>query len=310
MKAASCVLLLLACGSAAAKEDIEYVAEHLPEVAMDNRYATLPVWGSGDSAGSADDSWSFTAQAAYSRIRTGSLELSGPLLSLALESQLNDRWALRGLLFYDDLQFTGNRDARPLQTLFSPATPIDRPVAAVFTNLDGSARDYGFGASASLHSTKGWLGEHCWVAGVLWQKVELRDYRFDYRITDGPSTGVTGQIDFDTDYTHVTPFVGLELPRHFGQWSLTPHALFAFPWPRRGIVGHITGPGFDLRGNTEDVGAGKHFGDPSLTLGLDVTYRPWRLTVDLGTTLTQRLLEPQIHDGIHQNWVISAQFRY
>ena len=33
--------------SARAEHDIEFVAEHLPEVMMDNRYATLPIWSLG-----------------------------------------------------------------------------------------------------------------------------------------------------------------------------------------------------------------------------------------------------------------------
>jgi hypothetical protein len=37
-----------------------------------------------------------------------------------------------------------------------------------------------------------------------------------------------------------------------------------------------------------------------------VTYKPCGLTVDLGTLMTQALLEPLIHKGIDRNWVISA----
>ena len=70
MKATPCVVwLLFACGPAAAREDIEFVAEHLPEVAMDNRYATLPVW----SARSAADGWSFAAQSGFGRTSAGNL---------------------------------------------------------------------------------------------------------------------------------------------------------------------------------------------------------------------------------------------
>ena len=58
--------------SPAGAHDIEFVSEHLPEVAMDHRYAALPVWPSGSDA-----LWQFTAQAGYSGTRTGELELSG-----------------------------------------------------------------------------------------------------------------------------------------------------------------------------------------------------------------------------------------
>lgn len=76
------------------------------------------------------------------------------------------------------------------------------------------------------------------------------------------------------------------------------------------MVGHITGPGFDLRGNTEAAGYGKHIGDPSLTFGLDITYLPAHFTVDVGALLTQRLLEPFINKGIEANWLLSCQWRF
>lgn len=290
-----------------AKEDIEYVAEHLPEVAMDNRYGSLPLWGTRY-----DESrpWSFAAQTAWSQTRTGDLEIKGPMLSAAIRRELNDRWSLNGFVFFDDLRLSGTRDERPLQTLFAPGTPIARPVASVFTDLDGTARDYGAGLSLTWRGSGGWLGEHRWVAGVSWQKVELSDYRLDYQILDGPSAAVRGQIDFDGEYSHITPFVGFELPRHHEIWSFTPHALFAMPLPRRGVAGHITGPDFDLHGDSADAGNGKHFGDPSLTLGFDVTYEPLHLSVDAGTAITQWLVEPLVHKGVDQNWLLSFQWQY
>jgi hypothetical protein len=74
------------------------------------------------------------------------------------------------------------------------------------------------------------------------------------------------------------------------------------------MLGRVTGPGFDLSGDTETHGAGKHFGDPSITLGLDVTYEPWNLTLDAGSALSQALLEPLVHEGIGQNWVIELRW--
>jgi hypothetical protein len=61
---------------------------------------------------------------------------------------------------------------------------------------------------------------------------------------------------------------------------------------------------------TADVGNGKHFGDPSLTLGLDITYRPMHLSVDLGTLLSQAVIEPLVHKGIDSNWVLSVRWQH
>lgn len=307
--ATALVLLLATAPAAVARdaEDIEFVQEHIAEVPMDNRFAILPVW---NSVGASEQPWSFAGQAATAKTTVGNLQAAGPMFSVAASRTLGRGWSLGALVFYDKLDLTGDRDVRPLQTRFSPNTPFERPVLASFDDLDGRMRHYGGGLHFALDSDSGWLGVHRWVGGVLWQRVELRDYRLTYRLLEGPSTGLTGQIDFDADYSHVTPFAGLELPRIGERWAFSPHLLAAMPIPRRAVVGHITGPGFDLRGDTAEAGAGKHFGDPSVTLGLDVTYLPARLSVDIGTLLTQRLVEPVIHRGIEANWVLSCQWRF
>ena len=73
-------------------------------------------------------------------------------------------------------------------------------------------------------------------------------------------------------------------------------------------VEHEPGPGFDLAGNQADNGAGKHFGDPSVTFGFDVTYLPWNLTFDLGTAVSQYLLEPKIHEGVDHDLLLTVRW--
>ena len=274
---------------------------------MDNRYATLPVFGSFDDETA---QWSFGAQGAWTNMQTGQLTLAGPMLAVFTSRTLSDHWSLTAYGFLDVLQLSGDDDHRPLQTLFAPATPLHLPAAAVFNNLDGELRHFGGGLNVSLMISDSWIGAHRWIAGVLWEDVELRDDRLDYEVLEGPSAGVRGRIDFDADYVHVTPIIGLELPRRWQQWGFDPHLLIAVPLPRRGVTGHITGPGFDLRGDTEQAGNGSHFGDPSLTVGFGVEYVPAHLTVDLGALLTQRLLEPLVHEGIETNWLLSCQWRF
>jgi hypothetical protein len=302
------LLCLLAYGARAyAKEDIEFVAEHLQEAAMDNRYATLPVWTAATST--PDDGWTFAAQGAFSRATAGNLEIAGPMLSVAASRALSSRWTLTALGFADMQSMSGG-EQRDLQTLFQPATPIERPVAAQFEDLDGRMDHYGAGFALSTASDSRWLGAHRWVGGLLYEAVELRDYGWNFTILAGDSAGTTGHVDFDNVYRHITPFAGLELTRVRGDWIFSPHALVAVPLPRRGWVGHISTDEFDLHGDTAEVGNGKHFGDPSVTLGLDVTYRPAHLSVDIGTVLSQALLEPLIHKGIDSNWVLSVRWQY
>jgi hypothetical protein len=292
----------LAPSQSQAKEDLEFVQEHLPEVAMDNRYATLPLWS---GARAQDNPFALYVQGAFSSTSAGNLKIDGPLLSIGGRWQLSDRWGVGGFGFYDPLRLQGSREYRDLETLFAPTTPIERPVAAEFAGLNGTATDIGLGAYVSLDHEAGFLGAHRWIGGVLWQRLTLTDYRFDYRLLVGPQTGLTGKIDFDARYEHVVPFAGLELLRNYGTWATSAHALIALPLPRRGIVGHIEGPGFDVRGDTDSAGNGKHFGDPSLTLGYTITYVPAHLSFDLGTFATQALLESRIHRGIERNVVLS-----
>lgn len=291
---------------AAAKEDIEFVAEHLPEVAMDNRFATLPVWGGGaDAAGS-----QYELQGAFSSSSSADLSIAGPLLGVSWQRHLSAKNRLGVLAFYDSLQLKASDDRRQLQTLFAPQTPIARPVDARFSNLDGTATDVGGGVFWSHSVDQGFLGAHSFVTGLLWQRVELRDYRLDYQLTGGPQAGMRGQIDFDTHYDHFSPFVGIELQRSLGEWTFSPHALLVYPIPRRGFAGHITGPDFDISGTTETAGNGKHFGDPSVTLGLTLTYLPAHLSVDLGTFVSQALLESRIHRGIERNLLLSVSWTH
>jgi len=228
---------------------------------------------------------------------------------VAASRALSRRWSLNVMAFADSLALSGG-EQRQLQTLFAPSTPIVRPVEARFDGLDGTMRHYGAGLAAAMTSDRGWLGEHRWVGGLLVEQIELRDYRWNFEILEGDSAGMRGQIDFDNDYLHVTPFAGLQLVRERGDWTFSPHALFALPLPRRGFVGHIQTAQFDIHGDTADNGNGKHFGDPSVTLGLEMTYRPAHLSFDIGTALTQDLLEPHVHRGVDSDWVLSMRWQH
>jgi len=296
---AAWVLSLAWSVAACAEHDIEFVSEHLPEIAMDNRYATLPLWTACAEPGQLCGG----ATAGYATTRAGTLSLDGPMFAASL-TWPRDHWTFSGFAFYDPLSFSSGIEHRPLNVIFTNDAPLSMPVAAEFTGLNGEARDYGVGFAARREATLPLLGKVNLSAGLLWQVMSLHDFRYDYRVLEGPDAGLTGTLDYDNDYQHWVPFAGIAWERGNERWRYQPHVQFAMPLPRRGMVGHITGPGFDLRGDQDSAGHGKHFGDPSLTIGFDVTYLPWNLSVDIGTALTQYLLEPQIHDGVSQDLVL------
>ena len=301
-------LLLLAAVLASpaafpAKEDIAFVAEHLPEVAMDDRYARLPLWDEPADAQHAR----FGAELGYARLASGRLHLGGPMLELNAQRTW-DAWQITAFAFRDALDFSSSgADRRALDQPFVD-TPIAMPVAAEFTGLDGRMSDLGTGLSLRRHLDRSWVGALDWSAGLLWQRVRLAHYGVNYRVLAGPDTDATGTVDFSARYSYFTPFLGVAKQFEHGDFRFAPHLQYAMPLPRRAMVGRITGPGFDLTGDTQAFGAGKHFGDPSITLGLDVTYVPWNLTIDAGSALTQAFLEPLVHEGIGTNWMLELRW--
>jgi hypothetical protein len=287
--------------AAGAAESVEFVAEHLAEIAMDDRYASLPLWSGCDDT-------CFSAVVSYAQSHSGTLSIAGPMLSLGVSKPIGETLRLSAFAFFDDFALRSGVEHRPLEVTFA-SPPLALPSEAEFTGLDGDARDTGIGIALNGTAHWRWLSSFEWSAGLMWQQFHLNDYRFDYRVLEGPDTGATGLLDYSSTYSHISPFVGAAWPRSHGVWHYTPHLQAAWPLPRRGIAGHITGPGFDLTGNTDEHG-NTPFGDPSLTIGFNVTYEPWDLTVDIGTTISQVLLEPLIHEGVSQNLMISTSWNF
>ena len=298
-------LILMAQGLRAA-ESIEVVAEHLPEIAMDNRYASLPLWSRCDvDDNDTKEPYCFGVNAGYAWTHSATLSIDGPMISLSTTRPIGEEFQLTGFVFFDDFALASGQEQRLLEVRFTQP-PLTLPAQAEFSGLDGDARDMGFGAALRGSAHWNWLPWFEWSAGLMWQTFKLSDYRFDYRITDGPDAGTAGILDYSATYTHISPFFGAAWPRSRGVWHYVPHVHVALPLPRRALEGRISGPGFDLAGNTADNGAGKHFGDASVTIGFDLTYEPWDFTVDLGSTITQALLEPRIHEGVEHNLMLSA----
>jgi hypothetical protein len=303
MLLACLVAQLLPPARAGAPEDIGFVSEHLPEIAMDNRYAQLPLW----SSCATEDGYCPSLNVGYAATRSQTLSIEGPMFSVGLTHEAG-RWSMTGFAFYDPLRLRSASEQRPLDVDFAAGVPYRLPAPAEFSGLDGSAHDIGFGIALRRDAALPWLGHFAWTAGVSWQQMSLRDYRYDYRILTGPDAGSAGQIGYDADYRHVVPFAGMSWPGRGERWAYAPHFQVAIPLPRRGMDGRITGPGFDLAGNQAEVGAGKHFGDPSVTIGFDVTYLPWNLSVDLGTAVSQYLLEPRIHEGVDRDLLLTVRW--
>jgi hypothetical protein len=214
------ISLALRCGVAAllfhplavpgATESIEFVGEHLAEIPMDNRYASLPLWAPWDD--DAPPEWQLTAQSGFAQTHTGSLAVDGLMVSLAAGRRIAGDWQLAGLIFLDSLDLSSGVDRRPLEVRFAQGVPLDLPASAEFSGLSGSARNLGVGLAVRRTATFRLWHTYEWTAGVLWQRVALRDYSFNFRILDGADAGATGIVDYSATYSHVTPFLGIAWP--------------------------------------------------------------------------------------------------
>src|ERR1700749_127597 len=108
------VSLLASAARAGSPEDITFVSEHLPEIAMDNRYAQMPVWGR--CAGERANCGSFTAGYAFTRSQT--LSIDGSLFAAGLTSN-RGAWSFSGFVFYDPLTLSSGHEQRPLDVNFT-----------------------------------------------------------------------------------------------------------------------------------------------------------------------------------------------
>lgn len=307
--ALACAPLFALAGSNAARaanEDIEFIAEHLAEAPMDQRLASLPIWHADHSV----SNWQWQLGGAFSRTVTGSQRVQGPLLSIAAAHPIRNRWSLVAFGFYDHLKFSGSAENRLLQVLFANNLPIALPVEATFGGFGGHLKDLGLGAMLQRHTDSGLLGNHNWLFGLQAQRITLSDYRSTFVIASGAEQGRSGVLDYSGHYNHLSMLLGASWPRSRGAWMFTPHALAAFPFPQRGVVGRIRSAGVDVAGDTDSAGHGKHFGDPYVALGYSVEYLPWHISADIGATLVQRLVEQRVHKGIDQNWLVTVAWNF
>src|SRR5689334_6375983 len=113
------VLLGLLATSAGAAESIEFVTEHLPEIAMDNRYASLPLWNRCGTDMERSGDTCFGLSAAYQRTHSGTFAIDGPLLALSASRTLGANYRATAFLFFDDFALTGGSESRPLNVTFT-----------------------------------------------------------------------------------------------------------------------------------------------------------------------------------------------
>ena len=281
---------------------MDFIAEHLAEVSMDNHLLTLPVEYTSDAA-KGRTHWQLATT--YQRIKSGALELGGAGAGMSAIRGLNLRWSIGAFVFCDRSSFGGGTVARPIAPGFSNSIPLDLPADATLSNLRGQLSETGGGVFASWRPRN---GPFTLVGGLAFEQALQRGYRVDYTLTSGASAGAVGTLDYSATYRFWIPLAGVVWHWTRGRWEFAPRVQAGVPLPRAGWRGRISGAGFSVSGDAGTSGHGKHMGDPFAGIGLTVTYRPWHLSWDLGTALSQALIEPRIHEGVSNVWILSLRW--
>lgn len=292
---------LVAVGAALADsiEDVTFDAEHLLESDMDAQFATLALASGRLEAGV----WQPTVGVAHYDTNAGLYRLEGASLGLGLARGLSDRWSLQTLGFLDRADIGGDRAVDELLPLFTRDIPFSVPVNAELTNAGGEVRHWAVGFALTRQVQKKGRGEGLlsWSFGLLHDRLEASDFSIAYRLTEGADAGTTGLLDLSATYSFETPFCDVRYSRKLGKsWRIESRATAVLPLPRRGLVGRIEGPGFDLSGDTEQADHGVHMGDPALALGLCFEHTPSHLALDVGALLVEPLYERVTHKGVDQ----------
>jgi hypothetical protein len=283
------------------KEDIHFLAEHVPEAAQDARVFALPWPGERLAPGR----WQAFVGAGWNEAQADFMKEHGILASFGGTYGWSERSGLSLFGFYDSFSIDGGAGERVLHPLFVTGVPLDLPETARFTNPRGSVRHFGVGAA--------WVRElspadapHTWTlqAGALVDRLQVDGYRLDFVIVSGTSTGVRGVLDHSSRAAYITPFVGLE-----GSWPLgasfvlRPRIAAGGPLPHGDFDGRLTTAGFD-RSSRDAGGKPGQIGDGFVALGAGLLHKPSGLEVDLGSALGYSLFERATHPGIERAYLL------
>jgi len=277
--------------TAVAEEELGFTAEHMIEAQMDARYMALP------------EIERQTTDARSSRFGMGYMTTSGgptTSASLLLDVQFfkplpnHERWAVVLGGFVDLIRFDGTAGTVTIDPNFLSISPIDTPLDADVLDVSGDALHMGLSVAAARQISR----NSAWQAGVVLEYYDVDEFRVAFR-TGGPA-GFDGVVDYAGSYNSITPFVTLRhvFPRRSERFTYSSRALLAWPVPRRGFQGQISGPGFQLEGDSETAGTGRHIPDGFAGVGFAIDSVAHRWRVDIGASVWLYLAENQGHEGI------------
>lgn len=291
-----------AAGQELPREDLDFLVEHMLELTMDNRFASMPASAEAFERGR----WQGGVDVGGGSAAATSFDVGGRLVAVMAGLGVAERRGVEMSAFFDRASISGGGGEQALRPLWSQAIPLDLPQRAEITGLDSRVTSWGLGASYVWQRAPAPTGRRwTWRAGALYDRLEARAVRTHFRLVAGASAGAEGELDYSATYSYLVPFGEAEVRWPLGaRWEIAPHFGFYHPLPRRGFAGRIGGPGFEIEGDTGESLGKKHMGDPYLALGVRLDDRRTGFGVDLGATVFQALTEGISHPGIGQELLV------
>jgi len=277
--------------TAATDEELGFTAEHMIEAQMDARYMALPEieLPTNDAVG-----WRFGM--GYMTTSGGPTTSANLLLDVQRFTPLanHERWAVVLGGFVDLIRFDGTGGTVTIDPNFLRTPPFDTPLVADVLDVSGDALHMGFSVAAARQVS----ASSAWQAGVMLEYYDVGEFEVAFR-TGGPA-GFDGMLDYAGNYDSITPFVTFRhiFPRRSERFTYSSRALLAWPTPRRGFQGQLSGPGFQLEGDSEAAGTGRHIPDGFAGLGFAIESVAHRWRVDVGASVWLYLAENKGHEGV------------
>jgi len=287
-------------------EDVHFLAEHLPEVAQDARYFSLPWPGERPAPGR----WQPFVGLGWNSAKADFMKESGALFSFGATRGWSERSALTLFGFYDRFDVSGGSGEQVLRAPFAPV-PLDLPERALFSSPGGTFTHYGVGAAWTHEiSEAGAARPTSLEAGLVVDRLILKDYRMNYRVLAGSDAFAEGVLDHSSEATFFTPFVGFEKRFSLGSsFWLIPRVMAGAPLPPADFDGRLTGPGFDLSSSDPNGKPGR-IGDGFVSLGAGLLHRRSGIEIDVGALAGFPLFESATHPGVDQSFLVHLVWRH
>ncbi len=284
----------------AQEHDLDYVAEHLIEINMDGRYLAFPDLPLDPSKTEA------RVQFGYAGFSAGILSSSAEMLGLQYYS--NSKWLpdagwIMGA-FIDPIQISGKSMTAVFDPLFVDQFPFSTPTKVQVSNVDGRALHAGISLAFSQQYASQWG----WQLGLALEYYKIGKFEIRF-VTLDQIENFEAKADYSASYHSFTPYASVAwIWDESAQWRFTTRIINAYPTPHRGFYGRVTSSNFDLSGDTEKAGNGKHIPDFYLGWGFTVEHKEWNWRIDIGASAFILLTEPQAHKGSTVDFFATVSF--